>query len=841
MKQKSMLKFVLSALLLAGSASAFADGEETTTGGPVTLGDAAGTTTTWGEFAKAVNNRQGTIDAAVSSAKTRLTTAQTTEEILRETTVPNALAEYNRLNKVYNTKTPAEGEEGVKDPKDYTGPTELERLETLYNVASDTLQQRINKRDNMAEEEKYEQTPIGWLKDIYTDAQNYLDKWINYLSNNTVNPQIDLYYRLITNTVFGQTTNTIYLSFEKPDSFDETSLNWKKVTSIEAFGGVLYPSDTAISITVAYVYLGKGRKDATGKDVPSELTITQLGSSNMSLIQDACNELTTLTKTKGYYQLVATTKYQTLLDNITAATTEKNTAFNNWQNAQKSIDNAYSTYTKAQNDLAAAQSELTAAQNAYNQAVTNANTDFDTKYGTITLTGDITATTTITSYNGTINGGDHIMTLGAGATSFFGTFGGTLYEAAVNGKFANGKTNNTRYQDVAYVDLSTSTPIYRYYNDDAASKDYTTIGELGYAARGEFGVDLLNSKLVSLDDNSLGYSPRVYNVTIYNYGNTVSGYVNEKYDEKGVATGVFVNKQYPNGIKAENANTFIKTMSEDLSERTNYIYNDVCINAIITDKVPFYAPFDIQTSNLTYGRELKARFNSICVPFELDATMGGDNIEFLCTYDTETPSQFWFTHHADGKVAANTPVLIQAKEGIDNFTLSIPTSTTIKQTMKQINDLNSQNDGKSYGMLKKVSAAEILGASQVTRVYGLVGNTFQPAEQTASFNPFRMAVTSDLPVQSGAPRRIGIRDERGIILFDGETDAIESVESDAASFDVTTGVGEIIFTSEADFGKVEVYSLDGRVAAVADVMAGTTSVNVAKGVYIVMGKKVMVK
>ncbi|MDE7407926.1 MAG: hypothetical protein K2M76_05845, partial [Muribaculaceae bacterium] len=70
---------------------------------------------------------------------------------------------------------------------------------------------------------------------------------------------------------------------------------------------------------------------------------------------------------------------------------------------------------------------------------------------------------------------------------------------------------------------------------------------------------------------------------------------------------------------------------------------------------------------------------------------------------------------------------------------------------------------------------------------------------------------------------------------------IDNVELEGAMLDVVGAQGEIIITTEADYGKVEIYTVNGSVATVANVMAGTTTVNVPSGIYIVMGKKVMVK
>ena len=97
----------------------------------------------------------------------------------------------------------------------------------------------------------------------------------------------------------------------------------------------------------------------------------------------------------------------------------------------------------------------------------------------------------------------------------------------------------------------------------------------------------------------------------------------------------------------------------------------------------------------------------------------------------------------------------------------------------------------------------------------------------------------------GPSRRVSdplaILDEKGIEITDDIITGVKNVAEETSSLNIAGGQGEIVITSDADYGKVEVYTMAGGVAAVADVMAGTTSVSLQKGIYIVMGKKVMVK
>ena len=96
--------------------------------------------------------------------------------------------------------------------------------------------------------------------------------------------------------------------------------------------------------------------------------------------------------------------------------------------------------------------------------------------------------------------------------------------------------------------------------------------------------------------------------------------------------------------------------------------------------------------------------------------------------------------------------------------------------------------------------------------------------------------------QTNAPRRIGIRNEFGEDITEEVESGIYDVKASAAkSVNVAGGQGELIITAEADHGQVGVYSVDGKMITMVNVVEGTTTVNVKGGIYIVLGQKVLVK
>lgn len=350
-----------------------------------------------------------------------------------------------------------------------------------------------------------------------------------------------------------------------------------------------------------------------------------------------------------------------------------------------------------------------------------------------------------------------------------------------------------------------------------------------------FGVDFDNNKLVNRNTDKTSI---VYNITIYNTPTTsIQKYVQVKGGKLVDATQTEV----PMPI-----NRFAKSETADLHGIANVYFadeNKTCEKVVITDREEFYCPEDIYAETVDYVRKFTAGMNSVCLPFELTKDLHAD-ITGLCTFDKETTDKFWFKLK-ESAIPANTPVLLLVEEGksIDKLDLN---NITIKKTESQIvmDEGDEDDPSKCYGLFKLAGREEFKGgASEAYKVYGLTTNgKFSPAGPDTKFPAFRLALYSDSAQPSTiAPRSIGIVDEKGVEITDDLLSGVESVSANASALDITTGVGEINITTEADYGMVEVYSIDGQVAAMADVKAGTTTVNVQTGIYIVMGKKVMVK
>gem|GEM_PF-5330092 len=848
-----MLKFTLSALLLAASASAYAQ-----EGAVVRL--KGGSTVTWQEFAKAINDpstiQSGTVSEEIQKALTDAQTGYTEAQSLAKSATESlaaATADYNDAkNKVDGWEAQVQAQEKER--------TKYNDFLNQYNLNLQQYNAKLTQLDR--ELAKLPQTtvttPVPWLDKIYEAAKTYKAAVDKFISDNKNQPAT-IWYTKTTGSSWGQTTTVLTLSFIEQSGYT-------KLSDTDELGALLFPSGTAATFTQVYVYLGNNYPENDGK-----LQVT-IPANNISLIDNAVSAIKTLTTTYPYYTSETvyenTTKADSLNTEIAAVeklitdtnasieetnaslTTVRNNIdtlneqINSYtvpqegketsqlQDLQKAQQDAEAAKTQADTDVTNAKTALDEAQAKYDEALAKVNADALDDYQRVTLTGNVTADVQINNYSGTIIGNGYVITL-SNIDALFDEFGGNLSNLAVNGKITHTKGTNVNVSDVAYWMDNTQSGVF--YGENINDKaEFTSIGALGYKVRNNlFGVDFTKGAgaLTKFSD-----ATKVYDITVYQPSTTNSFqyYANLNNDSF-----------YSDGKEITiEPNAFIKSESADINGIDNVITNgNKCASVVITDKKPFFAPFEIQADEVVYDRSFTSGFNTVCLPFDLSKDLNS-SIEGVFEYDTETPEKFWFTL-IDGSIPANTPAMLKTTTGIEGFTLN---NVTIAATPKsQLTVGGTAEDGlsKSHGTFKSVNAGEFLGQSQAERVYGFrTGSSeFQVAGANANFPAFRMVISSGIAAQNNtlrAPRQIGIRDSKGIEITDQFT-GIESVQADASSLNVATGVNEIIITSEADHGKVNIYSIDGKLVTVANVMAGTTTVNVNSGIYLVLGKKVIVK
>lgn len=517
----------------------------------------------------------------------------------------------------------------------------------------------------------------------------------------------------------------------------------------------------------------------------------------------------------SYLQTVAQSEYTTAQETATAASTTLTESRSALRSAKAEQATAQTAYDNA----------LDAAQEAANEVAT---AKAQENYNEITLTGDVTVETMINdTYDGTINGNGYIIN--ATAANAFADFTGTIIDLGIEGTFCSAIKGH--YQNVAVVAANGE---FRWYDDDQSTpvEKFGTLNELGYAARAAFGVNIAKQSLAKLTDDTKVYGVKVYSSPQVNPANWT--YTNIK-------DGAFVN------IDAVAENVFVESRSDDFGEIANVFSGTTCPNAVITEGKSLYCPADLTANKVSYSRQNSESNTSnmfaVCLPFSLDLTqVKGAKV---CTFDNESDGKFWFEYQEE-TVPANTPLLIYGSS--KNLTFNLTGVALAKTPTNQIVEGGRLENGtsQSLGNFKSVNAGNWLGSSQVAngRIFGLnKSGVFQVSKEETNFGPFRMVIASDYKNEANATRAIRIVNKMGIDITDeimGQVSGVENIDA-ASSLSIVGGQGAIEFNADADYGKVEIYNVNGGLVTVADVLTGTTSVNVEKGIYIVMGKKVMVK
>ena len=585
---------------------------------------------------------------------------------------------------------------------------------------------------------------------------------------------------------------------------------------------------------------------------------------NANLTTANQNLAATQTKIDGYTKTVVTdgkTQQQILKDAV-------ETAKNNAADAEAAVASAQDAYDKAVAESAAKAEAATAAEQKVAEAEAGvqaaANNAAKANYNSVTLDGNVIAETAITveNFTGTIKGEGYTITNKTGTTLFDG-FAGRLSNAAINGQFA-AFTTGASFNNVAYWPGNNSNGAY--YDVDNTRTAYSDLGALGFETRDNgFGVDFAANALTSLKTDE---GSKVYNFTVYNFttnNSSADPIISQSAPNYAVISEGTINTS--NGPLTLQANTFAQSATDDVEGMglTNVFYgpanNYVADNVVITDGQQFCSPVDLTAKSLSYTRTFNAKstakasngedtMTTVCLPFEISPVLN-DNINAVCTFDKagvkDGKDIFWFTKKRNNEtIGANTPAVFITNG--EEFTLNDIKDVAISKTTKMIVSRESDNaddDCIAFGNFKIVGVGEFAGdySAEMGQMYGLQGGVFKPAGEGAYFPAFRMVIKcTKLPTKPNAPRYIRILDERGLDITDDLTTGINNVSSDdMTEFEVMGGVGEIIINTEVDLGGVPVYSMEGKMVKMADVYAGTTNVNVEKGIYIVLGKKVLVK
>lgn len=251
------------------------------------------------------------------------------------------------------------------------------------------------------------------------------------------------------------------------------------------------------------------------------------------------------------------------------------------------------------------------------------------------------------------------------------------------------------------------------------------------------------------------------------------------------AEGAVLYSQYVNQvIRVSSADAIAST-----TPAVNIVVNDVCDNFVLTDKEPVeitYGQFTATTA--TYTRAMGNTFGTLILPFPLTAN---DDLHYFNLSNAGEELQFT---SAD-QIAANTSVLVKKMNseaaGID-----------IAESNVTVQNTNTQNDGTTA---TGWSAEGYYTQQTVTDegVFYIANNQFWETEGSVSIAPFRAIYRSADETSANV---------FGISINDQTVDAILGIE-------------------ETDSAPKTIYNLQGQ----------RVSTPVKGGIYIIDGKKVLVK
>ena len=307
-----------------------------------------------------------------------------------------------------------------------------------------------------------------------------------------------------------------------------------------------------------------------------------------------------------------------------------------------------------------------------------------------------------------------------------------------------------------------------------------------------------------------------------------------------------------------------------------------CKDIVLTDKKPFYAPYDIRVDaaqKATYTREItvpkngKAALASVMLPFTLSVNNGvHTNDDGLCAFRLSTMNanncitidQSEATSPKNYKAKANfVPLTTSSTEANKPYMVEVLTAPTNEKisfiaSQKGANVVTSRvMDSNSY-LFKGETANGKIGQHVVSftnygsysgqkldknrKIFYFSGNMYlcsknlRPGLNWLYVYPFR----AFYEYTGGADAK----DLNGMSInyddSEGETTGIEYLQT-RPDLAVQAGNGTITFTATAD-RKVNVYTVTGTLVNNISIKAGNTeTINVPAGMYMVNGVKIIVK
>lgn len=308
----------------------------------------------------------------------------------------------------------------------------------------------------------------------------------------------------------------------------------------------------------------------------------------------------------------------------------------------------------------------------------------------------------------------------------------------------------------------------------------------------------------------------------------------------------------PNEVNATGNNVVITAKSG------NNIIGGSCSNLVLTDKKTFYTPWQFGAEKVTYvGRSMSAgNYGTIILPFnitdETPVTAGDDSNAFNSTFrianfyeyaPNATTGKYELKFQFGDALTANKPYLIKALKSFTGFVVNCPAngSITVSATPAKLEKTDIENVTFTGAYAKGYTKSSYDNAF----AFGVSSSgTFGKVSGVATLNPFRSLFVINNTTSSSAKPVVRVFEnadtEEGAeeIAVEGfDTTDIDAVN---ANSEVTVDVSAGKLIVSANDAKVSVVSATGAIHF-SGIVSGQKSVDLPSGIYIVNGKKYIVK
>lgn len=270
-----------------------------------------------------------------------------------------------------------------------------------------------------------------------------------------------------------------------------------------------------------------------------------------------------------------------------------------------------------------------------------------------------------------------------------------------------------------------------------------------------------------------------------------------------------------------NTHNVVKTKSSS-TKKYDMINDCECDNLVIKDGYPFDAMYSFTAKNASYDRTFNntesGYMSTVCLPFTVEKSQTGmRNIYGFTEYKSENSS---LSFASSDKIEACKPYVVEVASqnpfaDLHNVFVYGTSPLDIFKCRKGISTPELKKN-KKYRFHGTFSGKSNVKSSETQTVYGFQGGKFVyvGAEEgdAVSFKPFRAYFTIDKEASQSASREL---------VLDGVISGVESVKIDALE------------------KRQDVYNTEGvRVNSNVD---SATLHNLPNGIYIIGGKKVMVR